>query len=278
MDYYNIPGANDFNENQEENDNQDEIYNPNYNEQIGAVGDHENDFFYKLTPKEINSLFVNIFPSLFFIFLILLPFKYSPTYFDTNMYVAMKTFFVIFVLFVLHSLIKSIIVCCNKHEKSTIKNTLNVFNLIFYLSYYICVVISYMIYSGSSELCFRKDTLTVIVFFSLMFTGIISLAQKIIDLILVMICFVLMVNNFRSDPTFFYSHFGVDPEMIKNLPTIPAEKNQTEQCAICLLDVHEGDPILVLGCEGKHYFHGNCIKAWLLSHNTCPLCRSQVIF
>ncbi len=190
----------------------------------------------------------------------------------------MKTFFVIFILFILHSIIKVVFVLLNKHEKHYYKNFLWIFNLLNYLSYYICVCLSYLIYSSTTELYFRKDTLAIIILFSLVFTGVINLGQKIINFVLVMICFVLMVNNFRNDPNYFYSHFGVDPEMIRNLPTIPAEKKHSEPCAICLLDVKEGQPILVLGCEGKHYFHGNCIKTWLLSHTTCPLCRSEVIF
>jgi len=49
-----------------------------------------------------------------------------------------------------------------------------------------------------------------------------------------------------------------------------------EMCPICMLDFQESDEIVPLPCDEKHYFHQNCIKAWLEKNNTCPLCKKEI--
>ena len=64
-------------------------------------------------------------------------------------------------------------------------------------------------------------------------------------------------------------------EIIKNLPTIKADKKHISSCVICTEDIKEGDEIMILKCPANHFFHGNCIKKWLLVKTTCPMCRSE---
>lgn len=47
---------------------------------------------------------------------------------------------------------------------------------------------------------------------------------------------------------------------------------EVAECAICLSEFVEGDPIQVLG-RCKHGFHEQCIQQWLASHSSCPTCR-----
>jgi len=46
-----------------------------------------------------------------------------------------------------------------------------------------------------------------------------------------------------------------------------------ELCSICLDPLNEGQDYK-LNC--KHRFHKKCIRIWLTSNNTCPLCRKNV--
>lgn len=67
---------------------------------------------------------------------------------------------------------------------------------------------------------------------------------------------------------------------IKSLPTRPIEKkdlgeNGTADCSICMDSVQPGELVTVLPCE--HWFHGDCIKAWLGEHDTCPHCRQGIM-
>ena len=46
------------------------------------------------------------------------------------------------------------------------------------------------------------------------------------------------------------------------------------ECSICMEDVTLNQEVTVLPC--KHWFHGECVVAWLKEHNTCPHCRSPI--
>lgn len=46
------------------------------------------------------------------------------------------------------------------------------------------------------------------------------------------------------------------------------------ECSICMEEVALGNEVTVLPC--KHWFHGECVTAWLKEHDTCPHCRSAI--
>ncbi|KAJ8607334.1 hypothetical protein MRB53_040352 [Persea americana] len=48
----------------------------------------------------------------------------------------------------------------------------------------------------------------------------------------------------------------------------------TAECSICMDNVVKGEEVTVLPC--KHWFHGQCIEAWLREHDTCPVCRTGI--
>lgn len=62
------------------------------------------------------------------------------------------------------------------------------------------------------------------------------------------------------------------PEMdITDLSKIPAEK---KNCVICLTDFVVNDKAIILPCT--HLFHSACIKSWLQSNDTCPICKYKI--
>ncbi|EMC96423.1 hypothetical protein BAUCODRAFT_474318 [Baudoinia panamericana UAMH 10762] len=67
---------------------------------------------------------------------------------------------------------------------------------------------------------------------------------------------------------------------IKSLPKRDiVEKDLGEsgkaECTICMDEVNIGETVTVLPCS--HWFHGDCIKAWLSEHDTCPHCRQGIM-
>ncbi|KAF0934473.1 hypothetical protein E2562_025550 [Oryza meyeriana var. granulata] len=51
--------------------------------------------------------------------------------------------------------------------------------------------------------------------------------------------------------------------------------SNAEVCSVCLEDVRGGETVRRLpAC--RHLYHAACIDAWLRSHTTCPLCRSDL--
>lgn len=46
------------------------------------------------------------------------------------------------------------------------------------------------------------------------------------------------------------------------------------ECSICMENVDLGETVTSLPC--KHWFHRECVVAWLKEHDTCPHCRSPI--
>ena len=69
-------------------------------------------------------------------------------------------------------------------------------------------------------------------------------------------------------------------EAIQQLPRIKVaqamldESTGTADCPVCLVDVEVGEDVAELPC--KHWFHFDCVKAWLQEHDTCPTCRRGI--
>lgn len=68
----------------------------------------------------------------------------------------------------------------------------------------------------------------------------------------------------------------------EQLPIITVENkeqysdiNFSETCSICLEEFQDNPIIRLLPCN--HYFHVECIDPWLISHGTCPLCKSNIV-
>ena len=72
---------------------------------------------------------------------------------------------------------------------------------------------------------------------------------------------------------------GLTTEEI-NISTIMSNFNidvhDIRSCSICVASYENNDDIsIIVNCD--HQFHTNCINTWLRNHNTCPLCRTNVL-
>ena len=52
--------------------------------------------------------------------------------------------------------------------------------------------------------------------------------------------------------------------------------NDKKKCTICLENYVDGDDSIALPCI--HIFHADCIKTWVKDHNTCPICKKDIIY
>ncbi|MCJ1423326.1 hypothetical protein MMC29_001209 [Sticta canariensis] len=69
-------------------------------------------------------------------------------------------------------------------------------------------------------------------------------------------------------------------EAISGLPRKGADKSMMgsdgkAECSVCMDNVDIGDEVTVLPCG--HWFHGDCVGAWLKEHDTCPHCRQGIM-
>ncbi|XP_010489570.1 PREDICTED: putative RING-H2 finger protein ATL49 [Camelina sativa] len=74
---------------------------------------------------------------------------------------------------------------------------------------------------------------------------------------------------------------GVDQSFIDTLPvfqykSIMGLKIYPFDCPVCLCEFETEDKLRLLP-KCSHAFHVGCIDTWLLSHSTCPLCRSNLL-
>jgi Ring finger domain len=81
---------------------------------------------------------------------------------------------------------------------------------------------------------------------------------------------------------------GFDLAAIAAMPTFPYSKHgdnsncskendgSSMECPICLSAVEEGEMVKLLP-KCMHLFHGNCVDLWLSGHETCPVCRVEVL-
>merc|ERR1712194_148303 len=61
-------------------------------------------------------------------------------------------------------------------------------------------------------------------------------------------------------------------ESIDELADWQVDQDDCTVCAICLGEVNQGGPALVLPCQ--HYFHQQCVTKWLTEYApTCPVCE-----
>jgi E3 ubiquitin-protein ligase RNF115/126 len=66
---------------------------------------------------------------------------------------------------------------------------------------------------------------------------------------------------------------------IKSLKTKKVDQDMigsdgTAECSICMDNVEIGSDVTLLPCN--HWFHGDCVVAWLKEHDTCPHCRQPI--
>lgn len=120
-----------------------------------------------------------------------------------------------------------------------------------------------------------ENTFSTAMIFIIAALGMSALGRYALNIVLTLICFPIMVYYYLKNPSGFHSNFGIDPEIVKNLPTIIAEDIHASTCVICTDEIVQDQEILVLRCSGRHYFHAQCIKGWLLQKVNCPICRSD---
>ena len=73
---------------------------------------------------------------------------------------------------------------------------------------------------------------------------------------------------------------GLDSKKIGEIKTILFSKeniggSNLTQCCICFEEFELNEVIKVLKC--KHFFHPNCIDAWLQKEKKCAMCKEEVI-
>jgi hypothetical protein len=152
------------------------------------------------------------------------------------------------------------------------------FDNIIYLAYYIFTIYSFNIIKLTPENCLHINPYATVLIYSIIILAIFDIFRYLLSYILIILGFPILLYYFFKDPKDFIQKFGIDPEVIDNWPTIQANHSHVTDCVICTEEITENQMIMVLNCNGKHYYHANCIKDWLKVKVCCPICRSTNVF
>lgn len=77
----------------------------------------------------------------------------------------------------------------------------------------------------------------------------------------------------NTDEFLFVESFRLIPEHILTTDLAPEDGPwHGKKCSICLSEFTTGESVKLLSCN--HYEHSACLKQWLKSNPTCPVCRT----
>ena len=79
------------------------------------------------------------------------------------------------------------------------------------------------------------------------------------------------------------AHSAPGPASAAAIAALPKQKVEESmmgqdgkaECSVCMDAVQLGDEVTTLPC--KHWFHEECVGAWLKEHDTCPHCRQGIM-
>eukprot|EP00922_Rhytidocystis_sp_ex-Travisia-forbesii_P071264 GHVS01106368.1.p1 GENE.GHVS01106368.1~~GHVS01106368.1.p1 ORF type:complete len:459 (-),score=93.93 GHVS01106368.1:297-1673(-) len=63
-------------------------------------------------------------------------------------------------------------------------------------------------------------------------------------------------------------------------PTVAAAPSTitiNRACPICMVDMDDSDEVMVMPCDGRHFFHKPCVEQWLEGSQACPICRANIV-
>ena len=70
--------------------------------------------------------------------------------------------------------------------------------------------------------------------------------------------------------------YGIE-KAVEDLEVDLKGNKQVSECIICLTDFENEETIIKLSCNETHIFHEECLKGWVQTNYTCPLCREPIV-
>ena len=49
-----------------------------------------------------------------------------------------------------------------------------------------------------------------------------------------------------------------------------------DRCSVCIQRYKKGEKLVEFSCSNGHFYHLNCLTAWISSNPSCPLCKKQL--
>lgn len=112
------------------------------------------------------------------------------------------------------------------------------------------------------------------IFLSITFMSDYSIFIPIFFVVFVMIYIFLLVRGYCSITT----EEQLEVIHVENIPIynfVDCEfvTGEPPECPICMTEM-----IVCCELQCKHHFHKECIENWVKTHNTCPMCRQEILY
>ena len=160
-------------------------------------------------------------------------------------------------------------------------NYLSIISLIYFfidVFYYIFTIAGYYSFEKLSLNFIINNLYTCIFIYYLVFIGIVHICLFFVSAFYILLFFLFSLNNFQENEMGFIINQRELPVVLEPLlVTQKATSEQCSECYICLENIEKGQEIIILKCNGRHFFHSGCIKNWLRYNISCPLCRQRNI-
>ena len=163
-------------------------------------------------------------------------------------------------------------------NNTTIQILISLLYFLIDVFYYISTIAGYYSFKRLS-LNFTINNLYKCIFiFCLIFIGIVHICLFFVSFFYILLSFIISLNSFFENESEFISNQGQLPVVLEKFLDIQkADSQHCGECYICLEDIEKGQEIITLKCNTKHFFHSPCIRKWLRTSISCPLCRQHNI-
>ena len=157
---------------------------PDINELQNQLMNNDNGFFDKFSAQEVFDILNNFVPPSLYSLLIYFSFNKNGIYCDMNVYLILKTLLCVYLSYIFYSLFQSFLIYNNHSEKKPLKFSLMLIDALITTFYFFSIFISYLIYLKNDSKCFIEDNLVTVVFYALLFLGLVILCKKQLILVL----------------------------------------------------------------------------------------------
>mmetsp|Transcript_37084 Transcript_37084/g.38448 ORF Transcript_37084/g.38448 Transcript_37084/m.38448 type:complete len:295 (+) Transcript_37084:1-885(+) len=199
---------------------------------------------------------------------------------DTRaMFVLIRFSLLLFSAFLVRGCLKLCLYNIRNEESTTHKFLsliIEVFNYAFNMFYYVFVVFCVFTFLGLNDTCLFQETYTTILIAFYTIIGCCDTGERILFSITVILSLPVYISAITSDSKDFFLKYGVSEDLLDSLDCSQATKEHVNTCVICTEEINEGNKILILKCS--HHYHSECLKRWLSTKYSCPICRSKNIF
>ena len=127
--------------------------------------------------------------SIIFILILIIPYNYTSSFCDPNIYLSMKILIYTYISFIIRAIIKLSIFYYNKNKEIKYKIFIFIIEILTSICKYICIFFSFIIYFLSDERCFKIDTFTIFCFITVIFIEAIRFFQFSLNFIFADNCF-----------------------------------------------------------------------------------------